>query len=89
MFSEQRRPLFDPPRALGELIRIAGKIMAAKPRMLHCGHKVSMLRLFVVEKGARRVDRRGGQTERLELVEKLLGFVIERPRLHQPVDGLA
>ena len=48
-----------------------------------------MLGLLVGEKSARRVDRCRGQTQRLKLLEEFLGFVIERARLHQPVDRLA
>src|SRR5688572_1549931 len=62
--------------------------MPAKARVLDRRYELSVTRLFISEKCARRINRRRRQAERLEFVEKRLRFVIQRARLHQPIDGL-
>ncbi len=63
--------------------------MPSQLRVFDFGHKCAVARLFVGEKGARWINRRGGQAQRLEFIEKFLHCEIKRARLDQPVDDLA
>ena len=89
VFPEQRRAALDTPGSLGELIRVAGKTMTAQFGVSDLGDVVSMFRLFVDEESARRINRRGGQAQRLEFVKEFFDFVIERTCFDQTVDNLA
>jgi len=58
-------------------------------RMVHLFEKLPVLRLFIPKKLARRVDRRCGQSARLEFFEKRPGVVLHRSLFDQAVEKRA
>src|SRR6185503_14066659 len=89
MLAQKRRAARDLPWTFRKSIGVARKVMAAEMGMVHAGDKMSVLRLLIGEKRARRIDRRRRQPQALKLLEKLLGFVIERAGFDQTIDNLA
>ena len=86
MFAKERRASAYTPRSFRKPVRIPGKTVPAQVRVIDVHDIVAMPGLFIFEKCAGRVNRRGGQPLPLKLVKEILDAIVQGARFNETIE---
>jgi hypothetical protein len=86
MFAKERRAPTDMPGAFRKFIRIPRKTVPAQMRVINLHDIIAMPGLFIIEKGAGRINWGGGQPPPLKLIEETFHVIIQSAGLDEAIE---